>query len=199
MRVYVFILGVLATFLLGWIGIVGIPAAMLGRVAGEQEAKRYTAEQLHGRSIYIREGCMYCHSQQPRAQGFGGDQQRLWGRASVPADYVYDRPHLLGTMRTGPDLFNIAARQPSQVWHSLHLFNPRLITPGSVMPRYPWLFAAKFSPAPGETPLNLPDSLVRGNVVVLTDEGNDLVAYLLSLDHTTPILMRRNDSTRTSQ
>src|SRR5262245_42493034 len=68
--------------------------------------KPYTAAQLRGRAIYVREGCMYCHSQQPRDPAQAPDMLRGWGRPSAPADYYYDDPILLGSMRTGPDLFN---------------------------------------------------------------------------------------------
>src|SRR5690606_4176604 len=70
----------------------------------------YTAEELRGRQVYIANGCLYCHSQQPRDPGFSdADMKRGWGRAAVPGDYAYDQPQLMGTMRTGPDLFNIGA------------------------------------------------------------------------------------------
>lgn len=184
-RSFMFFLGVLATFLLGWAGIVGIPDSMISRLEPPAGLKRYTAEQLYGRSIYIREGCMYCHSQQARPRGFGADQDRFWGRPSIPADFTYDRPHLLGTMRTGPDLVNIAVRQPSEEWHSLHLYNARLVTSESIMPPYPWLFEEKPTAGPGEKALALPDSVApRNAVVVPTREGKALNAYLLSLDRT---------------
>ena len=201
-RSFVFFLGVLATFLLGWAGIVGLPDIMISKVGPPPGLKRYTADQLYGRSIYIREGCIYCHSQQPRPTGFGADQQRFWGRPAVPADYVYDKPHLLGTMRTGPDLFNIAVRQPSEEWHVLHLYNPRLVSKESLMPPYPWLFEEKLSPGPDEKPLALPDSIApKGKVVVPTSEGKALVAYLLSLDHTDPVhqVAAENDTTAPKQ
>jgi cytochrome c oxidase cbb3-type subunit II len=184
-RSFLFFLGVLAAFLLGWAGIVGIPDAMITKVEPPSGLQRYTAQQLFGRSIYIREGCVYCHSQQPRPRGFGADQERFWGRPSVPADYAYDRPHQLGTMRTGPDLLNIAVRQPSEEWHYLHLYNARLVNAESIMPPYPWLFETKPAAGPGEKVLAMPDSVVpRNAVIVPTEEGKALVAYLLSLDRT---------------
>jgi cytochrome c oxidase cbb3-type subunit 2 len=187
-RSFFFFFGVLAMFALGWIGIVGVPDLMLAKMSTPPALKRYTAEEFYGRGIYIREGCLYCHSQQVRATGFGNDQTRFWGRPSVPADYLYDKPHLLGTMRTGPDLFNIAVRQPSADWHLLHLYNARLVTPGSLMPPYPWLFEEKLTPGPGEKPLSLPDSIAPAEkVVVPGPEGKALVAYLLCLDHTYPV------------
>jgi cytochrome c oxidase cbb3-type subunit 2 len=166
-RLVLFFLGVLAALLLGWWAIVGLPESMLAKVAAPSGLKPYTQEQAAGRETYIREGCVYCHSQQPRPEGFGADQSRFWGRPSIAADYVYDTPHLLGTMRSGPDLFNVSVRRPDSVWHYEHLHDPRHLVPGSIMPRFPWLFDEGTSaPAP---------------------EGRVLVAYLLSLDHTYPI------------
>lgn len=103
----------------------------------------------------------------------------------MPADYTYDRPHLLGTMRTGPDLLNIAVRQSSEEWHYMHLYNARLVNSESIMPPHPWLFETKATAGPGEKPLALPDSVAPRNAVVIpTREGKALVAYLLSLDRT---------------
>ena len=121
--------------------------------------KPYTSAELRGRGVYITNGCVYCHSQQPRDRNFGPDFQRGWGRASVPGDYLYDKPHLLGSMRTGPDLFNIASRQPSKDWHLGHLYQPRAYVPGSIMPSYPFLFTvkdAKEAEKEGEQPVSLP-------------------------------------------
>jgi cytochrome c oxidase cbb3-type subunit II len=136
---------------------------------------------------------MYCHSQQPRDRSLGPDAQRGWGRASVPADYFYDKPHLLGSMRTGPDLFNIGARQPSKDWHLGHLYQPRAYVAGSIMPSYPFLFQvkdAKEAEREGEQALNLPAAYgpMVGQVVVPTPQALDLVKYLQSLNHTYPVL-----------
>lgn len=155
--------------------------------------KPYTSAELRGRAVYISNGCVYCHSQQPRDRAFGPDFERGWGRASVPGDYTYDKPHLLGSMRTGPDLFNIAARQPSKDWHLGHLYQPRAYVPGSIMPSYPFLFTvkdAKEAEKEGEQPLALPLAYGPnvGQVVVPTPEALDLVRYLLSLNHTYPVL-----------
>ena len=155
--------------------------------------KPYTSAELRGRAVYVANGCVYCHSQQPRDRNFGPDLQRGWGRASVPADYVYDRPHLLGSMRTGPDLFNIGARQPSKDWQLGHLYQPRAYTPGSIMPAFRFLFNtkdAKEAEAEGEQPLTLPPAYApaNGQVVVPTPEALDLVKYLLALNHTYPVL-----------
>jgi cytochrome c oxidase cbb3-type subunit 2 len=153
----------------------------------------YTSAELRGRAVYIANGCVYCHSQQPRDRNFGPDLKRGWGRASVPGDYVYDKPHLLGSMRTGPDLFNIGSRQPSKDWHLGHLYQPRAYTPGSIMPSYRFLFNikdAKEAEKEGEQPLTLPPAYApkTGQVVVPTPEALDLVKYLLALNHTYPVL-----------
>lgn len=151
--------------------------------------KPYTSEQLRGRNVYVANGCVYCHTQQPRDRNFGPDFERGWGRASVPADYVYDRPHLLGSMRTGPDLFNIGTRQPSKDWHLGHLYQPRAYVPGSIMPAYPYLFYVKAAAEEGEQVLSLPPGTApAGKVVVPTPEALDLVKYLQAMDHTYPVL-----------
>ncbi|HEY9102843.1 cbb3-type cytochrome c oxidase subunit II [Chitinimonas sp.] len=145
----------------------------------------YTDQQLRGRQVYIENGCIACHSQQPRTRAQAPDFERGWGRAPVAADYYYDKPILLGTMRTGPDLFNIGARQPSVDWHLGHLYQPRAYTAGSIMPAYPFLFERKAKAETGETLVNLPPAFApKGEVVVAKPAAMDLVAYLLALDHT---------------
>lgn len=152
--------------------------------------KPYTSAQLRGREIYIANGCQYCHTQQPRDRSVGPDHARGWGRPSVPADYVYDKPHLLGSMRTGPDLFNIGARQPSKDWHLGHLYQPRAYVPGSIMPAYPYLFIVKDAAEPDEQVVIIPPAFrpLGGKVVVATPEALDLVKYLQGLNHTYPVL-----------
>lgn len=148
----------------------------------------YTDSELRGRDVYISEGCMYCHSQQPRDPGFSSaDQERGWGRAPVPGDYAYDQPQLMGTMRTGPDLLNIGARQPSEQWHLVHLYDPRAVVPDSTMPPYRYLFEVVDTPLPDDTVVDLPEEHApeRG-VVITTQEVEDLVAYLKALDRTYP-------------
>lgn len=147
----------------------------------------YTESQARGREHYISLGCVYCHSQQPRDPSLGPDMQRGWGRPSVPADYSYDTVHLMGTMRTGPDLFNIGARQPSVDWHLTHLYAPRSVSPGSNMPGYPFLFEVTDFVPDGATVVNLPPEYrVRGGSLIATEEAMELVDYLIGLDHTYP-------------
>ncbi len=145
--------------------------------------KPYTAAEWRGRESYVAHGCVYCHSQQPRAAAFAPDAKRGWGRAPVAGDYAYDTPHLLGTMRTGPDLLNIGARQPSEAWHLGHLYQPRAYVPGSIMPAYPFLFEHKAQAEARDVVVPLPPALQpAGQVVVARPEALDLVAYLKSLD-----------------
>lgn len=97
--------------------------------------KHYTALQLMGRDIYIREGCVGCHSQMIRP--FRAETER-YGHYSVAGEYVYDRPFLWGSKRTGPDLARVGGRY-SDAWQAAHLMNPRDVVPESIMPAYPWL------------------------------------------------------------
>ena len=151
--------------------------------------KPYGSAELRGRAVYIANGCVYCHSQQPRAKGFAPDFARGWGRATVAGDYAYDQPQLLGTMRTGPDLMNIGVRQPSEQWHLGHLYQPRAFVPGSIMPSYPFLFEAKAQADKGDVVVNLPAlAAPAGRVVVARPEAVDLVRYLQSLDRSYPVL-----------
>jgi cytochrome c oxidase cbb3-type subunit 2 len=170
--------------------LVVMPYLLLERVQPPAGLKPYTTEQLAGRQSYIANGCVYCHSQQPRDIKQAPDATRGWGRASVAGDYAYDTPHLLGTMRTGPDLLNIGARQPSKDWQLGHLYQPRAYTPGSIMPPYPYLFEVRQGAAQaGEAVVNLPPSFAKqGEVVIAKPEALALVAYLLSLDRTYPAL-----------
>jgi cytochrome c oxidase cbb3-type subunit 2 len=170
--------------------LVVIPYLLLKDVPPSPGLKPYTTAQLVGRQSYIANGCVYCHSQQPRDPALAPDDTRGWGRASVVGDYTYDTPHLLGTMRTGPDLLNIGARQPSREWHLGHLYAPRAYTPGSIMPAYPYLFMVRQGAAqPGEMVVNLPPALAKeGQVVVAKPEALALVEYLISLDRTSPAL-----------
>ena len=97
--------------------------------------KPYSALELTGRDIYIREGCNNCHSQMVRP--FRAEVER-YGPYSVAGEFVYDHPFLWGSKRTGPDLQRVGGRY-SDDWHRLHLNNPRDLVPESNMPAYPWL------------------------------------------------------------
>jgi cytochrome c oxidase cbb3-type subunit 2 len=118
-------------------------------------------------------GCVYCHSQQVRPEGFGADIDRGWGqRRSVPRDYVLQDPPYLGTMRTGPDLANIGVRQPTDQWHYLHLYDPQITSPGSVMPPFKFLYETT----------ELPESYASEPTwIIPSKDAMNLVAYLKSL------------------
>jgi cytochrome c oxidase cbb3-type subunit 2 len=95
----------------------------------------YTALQMEGRDIYIREGCVGCHSQMIRP--FRAETER-YGHYSVAGESVWEHPFLWGSKRTGPDLARVGGRY-SDDWHQVHLINPRHVVPESNMPGFPWL------------------------------------------------------------
>jgi len=97
--------------------------------------KPYGALELAGRDVYIREACSVCHSQQIRPLLA---EVRRYGPYSRAGEAVYDRPFLWGSKRTGPDLQRIGGRY-SDIWHRLHLIDPRAVVENSIMPAYPWL------------------------------------------------------------
>ncbi|MCE8004287.1 cytochrome-c oxidase, cbb3-type subunit II [Billgrantia ethanolica] len=95
-----------------------------------------TALELEGRDIYRREGCVGCHSQMIRP--FRAETER-YGHYSVAGEFIYEHNFLWGSKRTGPDLARVGGRY-SDDWHRAHMYNPRDVVPGSIMPAYPWLF-----------------------------------------------------------
>jgi cytochrome c oxidase cbb3-type subunit 2 len=142
------------------------------------DLKPLTAEERRGRSLYVAEGCSYCHSQQVRPL----PEDRFYGRPSAPGDFVYSTPQLLGTERTGPDLADIGDRQPDRVWNLLHLYNPRIVVPQSVMPAFPWYFALKDHAGAADVEIPVPDGYKpAGKIVVATPAALALVSYLQSL------------------
>jgi cytochrome c oxidase cbb3-type subunit 2 len=111
--------------------------------------KPYSALQLTGRDIYIREGCYNCHSQMIRP--FRAEVER-YGHYSTAGEFVYDHPFQWGSKRTGPDLHRVGGRY-SDEWHRIHLVNPRQVVPESNMPGYPWLATAAANAADIEAKL----------------------------------------------
>jgi len=105
--------------------------------------KPYTALQLAGRDIYIREGCYNCHSQMIRTLSA---ETLRYGHYSMAGEFVYDHPFQWGSKRTGPDLARVGGKY-SDEWHRLHLNNPRDLVPESNMPAYPWLTSSTLDPA----------------------------------------------------
>ncbi len=136
------------------------------RTAGSAELVGYTTQQEHGRRIYQREGCMYCHSQQIRPLTHEIERYSIGTSVAPIADereYIWDQPHFLGTRRIGPDLSREGGKY-SDDWHYSHFYYPRQMVPGSIMPAFTWLFNDKDKVNP-----------------VPNDDARDLVAYVQTL------------------
>ncbi len=146
--------------------------------------KPYTALQVAGRDIYVREGCYNCHSQMIRP--FRAEVER-YGHYSVAGEFVYDHPFQWGSKRTGPDLHRVGGRY-SDEWHRIHLANPREVVPESNMPGYPWMATVPANAADIEAKMRalrvvgLPytDEEIKGAPAELKgkSEMDALIAYL---------------------
>ena len=134
------LLGVLTALAISVGGLAEIVPLVMSRESVEPTpgVMPYTAEQLEGRDIYIREGCYVCHSQMIRP--FRAETER-YGHYSLAGEAVYDRPFQFGSKRTGPDLARVGGRYSNE-WHRAHLMNPRDLVPESNMPGFPWLAEA---------------------------------------------------------
>lgn len=143
-----------------------------------------------GKQEYISLGCMYCHSQQIRRADFGADIDRGWGpRQTVARDYIMQERVLLGTMRTGPDLAHLGGRYAGDAgrdWNHLHLYNPQIVSKGSTMPPFAFLYETR------EIDMEISSNALvfppeskygpkQGYEVVPTRRAEALVEYLLSL------------------
>ena len=106
------------------------------------KATDYTPQEARGRQLYIREGCMYCHSQYIRPVT---GESRRWGPVTQAGEYAFDTPHLFSTRRIGPDLSRVGLKY-SDEWHLAHFWDPRMIVPDSIMPRFARLFEAPEEP-----------------------------------------------------
>ncbi len=186
-------IGIFFVFAFAWMGLVALPYIYLGKLqpqVNEETGEVYPVDQsglaAYGAKVYAANGCMYCHSQQVRPEYAGSDIERGWGvRRTVPRDYIHESPVYLGTMRTGPDLTNIGARQPSEAWQHQHLYSPQLFEPDSIMPPYRYLYKKqRIVGQPSEDAIQPPPSsdLEDGYEIVPTYEAKALVAYLLSLN-----------------
>jgi cytochrome c oxidase cbb3-type subunit I/II len=102
--------------------------------------KPYTPLELHGRDLYVKEGCVGCHSQMVRP--FRSETER-YGEYSKAGEFVYDHPFLWGSKRTGPDLHRVGQKYPDS-WHYHHMVDPTSMSPGSIMPAYPWLMEKSY-------------------------------------------------------
>ncbi len=109
---------------------------MKSNVPTISSVKPYTPLELHGRDIYVREGCYTCHSQMVRP--FRSETER-YGEYAKAGEFVYDHPFQWGSKRTGPDLLRVGGKYPHS-WHYYHMYDPTSMSPGSLMPAYPHLF-----------------------------------------------------------
>ncbi len=154
------------------------PGITLSQTPPGPGVKPLTALEAEGRDVYVANGCSYCHTQQVRPLA----QDKVFGRPSAPGDFAYQTPELLGSERTGPDLSNIGARQPSAVWQYIHLYNPRAVVPASIMPSFDWMFDVVDKAPAGVSPVPLPKAYAPAHgVVIPKHEAQALLAYLLSL------------------
>ncbi|MDX2302925.1 MAG: cytochrome-c oxidase, cbb3-type subunit I [Microscillaceae bacterium] len=136
---------VLTTVAIAIGGLIEIIPTMLikSNVPSIASVQPYTPLELHGRDLYIREGCVNCHSQMVRPFR---DETERYGEYSKAGEFVYDHPFLWGSKRTGPDLHREGGLR-SDSWHYLHMLEPEQMSPGSIMPTYPWLLSQSFSTA----------------------------------------------------
>jgi len=183
------LMAILIIVVISFGGIAEIIPLMVSRTASEpiEGMQPYTALQMEGRDIYVREGCYNCHSQMVRP--FRAETER-YGPYSEAGETVWDHPFQFGSKRTGPDLARVGGRY-SDEWHRVHLINPRDLVPESNMPSYGWLENAELDAS--ETPTKMRAMQTLG--VPYTDadiaaaeaavdgrtELDALVAYLQSL------------------
>jgi cytochrome c oxidase cbb3-type subunit 2 len=190
-------LGIFFALAFSWTGIVltnQISYGSLQPVYDETEGKSFPQQTpglaARGKLVYQDLGCIYCHSQQVRRPGYGADIERGWGeRQSVARDYIRESRVLLGSMRTGPDLRNIGARQTDRTWQYLHLYDPQITSAGSIMPPHRFLFETRKiigQPSPKAIQDKLPASArpPAGYEIVPSERAESLVEYLLSLKDT---------------
>lgn len=158
------------------------------KVDVQQGPEPLTSLEQRGLEVYISEGCVSCHTQQVRPI----EMDSNWGRPSAARDYARlggpmdvwrpYTPAVLGSARIGPDLADVASRQPAETWQYMHLYNPRSVVSDSIMPAYPWLFTTTLNPADDATVVPVPEVYAPDNGKVVPNErGKALVAYLLSL------------------
>lgn len=178
--------GILLSMAASWCGLVLAPYFQLSSQQPVNTAKglypvQREAFAAQGADVYRENGCAACHTRQVR--GVDSDLRLFGARRSVALDFLYDAPVQTGSQRVGPDLANIGARQPDAAWQLLHLYNPRAVVAGSLMPRYPYLFVVRRVEGQGAPDaLKLPSGfeVPAGHEVVPTPAATALVSYLQS-------------------
>ena len=197
-----FVAGLLVAFLSSWVGIVLGSYGQLGHYlpdidenTGDQSPPAFSGVAEQGRAVYAANGCVQCHTQQVRPNGGpnSGDIARDWGeRRSVTRDFMRDAAAYPGAQRIGPDLANIGSRKSpdtyryTAAWHYQHLYQPQVVSPGSIMPPMRFLFEKRR--VAGQLSVDAikvegPDAatVAADEEVVPTLQAKNLVAYLLSL------------------
>ena len=187
-------LGVLLALTASWLSLVIAPHLQFGQQelvviqdTGQSYPPARPGEAVQGAEVYRANGCQYCHTQQVQPQNAGPDLARGWGkRRTVARDYLRDQPVMLGSLRFGPDLANLGVRETNTHTLLLKLYNPRIVIPGSTMPRFPYLFEQRrIKPGTSHSPdaLALPVAFAPAPhvEVVPRPEALELVAYLESL------------------
>lgn len=191
-----------------WLGLAFAPATQLSDVEpflpGETALsypKPPSGLIAQGRQVFVSNGCVYCHTQQVRPSDQGNDLARGLGpRPTVPGDFQYESLPLLGRLRTGPDLTNVGLRRSDPNWHHLHLYNPRIKVPRSVMPSFKYLYEErKILGQRSNNALALPEgwTIAPGYEILPTDDAKALVAYVLSLNRSTPLRSATEPATPT--
>jgi cytochrome c oxidase cbb3-type subunit II len=187
-------LGLFATMACSWLSFVMGPQLQLGDLppttnmvigaSGQVYPHAEPGDAHQGAELYRANGCASCHTQQVRPRDLGSDINRGWGvRRSTAYDYLFDQPVLLGSLRVGPDLAN-AGRRMDAASVLLHLYEPRAITPDSIMPPFPYLFEKrKIQGFPSADALQLPPHFAPppGYEIAPGPQARALAAYVTSL------------------
>jgi len=192
------LIGVAAVFASSWVGVVAYSYTNFGELQPEisEETGGFLPPPLPGNAIagqrvYAANGCVYCHSQQVRPAPMYSDIARGYGtRQTVPRDYMRYANPFTGMVRTGPDLTNVGARQTDVAWYYRHLYEPNIVTPGSVMPAYRFLFEErKIQGEKSELAVEVggPHPPKEGFEIVPKPEAQILVSYLMSLKRDYPL------------
>lgn len=193
----VLFLGVFATLALSWAGLLLAAHKQIGALPQFRDPVDQSVNPApltgladQGRLVYQDLGCVTCHTQQVRYEGFGADLKRKWGeRGSFARDYIREQTVLIGSSRLGPDLRNVAARPyaSAEFFHGL-LYAPESVAPGTNMPAHAFLYEVR--PLAGNQPSHKAVKISGrhapgdGFEVVPTARAEALVAYLMSLKDT---------------
>lgn len=200
-------LGTFLTIAFSWFGLVFTPFMQfqgtdpVKQETGDMYPRPLEGAAAKGVKVYQAMGCVYCHSQQVRPKPYASDLDRGWGgigkRRTVPLDYIHDKPVLLGTMRTGPDLANIGYLSDVVHQHK-HLYDPRYKLADSIMPAFRFLYEWVDESGVQADEKTLADELTKlanekeqaknkGKKLVPSSDARALVAYLLSLKRDAPL------------